>query len=450
MVKSGLYVSLDIGTTSVKVVVAEYIENQMNIIGVGNARSEGINRGIIVDIEQTARSIQRAVKQAEEKSGVQINKVSVGIPSNQLEMTRCEGMIAVNTDSKEITDNDVYNVATAAIVRATPPERQIITVIPQEFRVDGFEGIKDPRGMIGIRLEMTGVVFTGPRTIIHNIQKCVQSAGLQIGELVITSLALSNSILSEAEKDFGTIVIDMGGGQTTTSITYEQDLKLTRVEAEGGEFVSKDISVVLNTSLRNAEVLKLNYGDAFPRNVSKDERVPVDVIGQEELVHVPTQYISEIIEARVEQIFKKIKQDLRKVDALDIPGGIVITGGAASMPGIVELANEIFETNVKLYVPSMMGLRNPVFSNSISILNYTVNLNDIYQIAKTAVNGERYEEPRISKASERQPQERQFIQEEVQDEPYEQANTYHQNDEVVPEKKKGSGRVKNFISSIFD
>ena len=160
MAKTGMYVGLDIGTTSVKVVVSEYVENQMNIIGVGNAKSEGINRGIIVDIEKTVQAIQRAVRQAEEKAGIQIRSVSVGVPANLLEVENCQGMIAVNNDSKEITDEDVRNVASAALVRSVPPERQIVTILPQEFTVDGFEGIKDPRGMIGVRLEMFGLVFT--------------------------------------------------------------------------------------------------------------------------------------------------------------------------------------------------------------------------------------------------------------------------------------------------
>lgn len=206
-----MYVGLDIGTTSVKVVVAEYIDSQMNIIGVGNAKSEGINRGIIVDIDKTVQAIQRAVRQAEEKAGIQIKSVSVGLPANMLEVENCQGMIAVNGDSKEITDEDVRNVASAALVRSIPPERQIVSILPQDFTVDGFEGIKDPRGMIGVRLEMYGLLFTGPKTIVHNIRKCVENAGLVVNELVITPLALTETILSDGEKDFGTIVIDMGG-----------------------------------------------------------------------------------------------------------------------------------------------------------------------------------------------------------------------------------------------
>ena len=384
-----MYVGLDIGTTSVKVVVAEYIEGQMNIIGVGNAKSDGLNRGIVVDIDQTVQAIQRAVRQAEEKAGIQIKSVNVGLPANLLEVESCQGMIAVSSESKEITDEDVRNVASAALVRSTPPERQIVAILPQDFTVDGFEGIKDPRGMLGVRMEMFGVVYTGPKTIIHNIRKCVEKAGLGINELVITPLALTETILTDGEKDFGTIVIDMGGGQTTTSVIHDKQLKFTHVNQEGGEFITKDISIVLNTSFNNAEALKINYGDAYPERTSANEEFPVDVIGKSEPVRVDERYLSEIIEARVEHILRKSKEVLDEIDAFELPGGVVLTGGAASMPGIVDLAQEIFEANVKLYVPNHMGLRNPVFANVISIVEYSAQLNDIYHIAKYAIPGEK-------------------------------------------------------------
>ena len=388
MAKTGMYVGLDIGTTSVKVIVAEYVDSQMNIIGVGNAKSEGINRGIVVDIDKTVQAIQRAVGQAEEKAGIKIRQVSVGLPANLLEVEDCQGMIAVSGESKEISNEDVRNVASAALVRSVPPERQIISIQPQEFTVDGFEGIKDPRGMIGVRLEMFGHVFTGPKTIIHNIRKCVEKAGLVVAELVIAPLALTETILSDGEKDFGTIVIDVGGGQTTTAVMHDKQLKFTHVNQEGGEFVTKDISTVLNTSFNNAEALKINYGDAYPARTSASEEFPVDVIGKSEPVKIDERYLSEIIEARMEQIFNKSKEVLEEIDALELPGGIVLTGGAASIPGIVDLAQEIFGVTVKLYVPNHMGLRNPVFTNVISIVNYSANLNEVYQLAKGAVTGE--------------------------------------------------------------
>lgn len=438
MAKTGMYVGLDIGTTSVKVVVAEYVDSQMNIIGVGNAKSEGINRGIIVDIDKTVQAIQRAVRQAEEKAGIQIRSVSVGVPANLLEVENCQGMIAVNSESKEITDDDVRNVASVALVRSTPPERQIIAILPQEFTVDGFEGIKDPRGMIGVRLEMFGVVYTGPKTILHNIRKCVEKSGLIVNELVITPLALTESILSDGEKDFGTIVIDIGGGQTTTSVMHDKQLKFTHVNQEGGEFVTKDISTVLNTSFNNAEALKINYGDAYPERTSASEEFPVDVIGKSEPVKIDERYLAEIIEARMEQIFNKSKDVLNEIDAFELPGGIILTGGAASLPGVVDLAQEVFETNVKLYVPNHMGLRNPVFTNVISIVDYSANLSEVYQLAKSAITGERTTQQPVA------------VQQEIS---YEQYEAPEETYEEPEEEKKGesiTNRVKDFFSNIFE
>ncbi|EGO5242751.1 cell division protein FtsA [Enterococcus faecalis] len=440
MAKTGMYVGLDIGTTSVKVVVAEYIEGQMNIIGVGNAKSDSLNRGIVVDIDQTVQAIQRAVRQAEEKAGIQIKSVNVGLPANLLEVESCQGMIAVSSESKEITDEDVRNVASAALVRSTPPERQIVAILPQDFTVDGFEGIKDPRGMLGVRMEMFGVVYTGPKTIIHNIRKCVEKAGLGINELVITPLALTETILTDGEKDFGTIVIDMGGGQTTTSVIHDKQLKFTHVNQEGGEFITKDISIVLNTSFNNAEALKINYGDAYPERTSANEEFPVDVIGKSEPVRVDERYLSEIIEARVEQILRKSKEVLDEIDAFELPGGVVLTGGAASMPGIVDLAQEIFEANVKLYVPNHMGLRNPVFANVISIVEYSAQLNDIYHIAKYAIPGEK-SKPAQSVA----------VQQEVRYDTYaEQPQEEYEEFNERESGEKVTGKIKDFFSNIFD
>lgn len=446
MAKTGIYVGLDIGTTSVKVVVAEYVDSQMNIIGVGNAKSEGINRGIIVDIEKTVQAIKRAVGQAEEKAGIHIRTVNVGIPANFLEVENCQGMIAVNNESKEITNEDVRNVASAALVRSVPPERQIIAVLPQEFTVDGFEGIKDPRGMIGVRLEMYGVMFTGPKTIIHNIRKCVEKAGLTIGQTIITPLALTESILSDGEKDFGTIVIDIGGGQTTTAVMHDKQLKFTNVNQEGGEYVTRDISTVLNTSFNNAEALKINYGDAYPARTSASEEFPVDVIGKAEPVKIDERYLSEIIEARMEQIFTKAKDVLDEIDALDLPGGVVLTGGAASLPGVVDLAQEILGTPVKLHVPNHMGLRNPVFTNVISLVDYAASMSEITQVVVSAITGERVVPTTSSTPAVQTP----VVPDE---EPEYEQPTYETNGNYYDEEEhqeKVTDKIKNFFSNFFE
>lgn len=377
-----IFVSLDIGTTSIKVVVAEYINGNVNIIGVGNEKSRGLSRGVIVDIDETVYSIQQAIAQAERKAGVKINEVVVGIPSNKLAIESCHGMIAVASENREITSKDVDNVISAAKVRSVPPEREVISIIPEEFIVDGFTGIRDPRGMIGVRLELYASLLTGPRTIIHNIKRCVEKAGLKINELVLQPQAIATVALSQDEREFGTVIIDMGGGQTSASIMYDNQLKYSFVDQEGGDFVSKDISVILNTSLDSAERIKREYGYAVSSQTSSEEYFPVETVGQKEPVRVDEKYLSEIIEARLVQIFETIHEDLAAVDALDLPGGFVLTGGAASLPGVLEIAQQYFGEQVRIYIPTQMGMRNPIYTTSMGMIEYVAGLDDIHRIAQ--------------------------------------------------------------------
>ncbi|TFI95383.1 cell division protein FtsA [Carnobacterium divergens] len=436
MGNTGIYVSLDIGTTSIKVVVAEYVNGQMNIIGVGNEKSEGLSRGIIVDIDQTVESIKKAVKQAEQKANMDINNVIVGIPSNSVEIESCHGMIAVSGDNREISELDVENVMAAAMVRSVPPEREIISVIPEEFIVDGFDGIRDPRGMIGVRLEMHATMLTGPKTILHNTKRCVEKAGLQIEEIVVQPLAVGSTALSKGERDFGTIIIDMGGGQTSASVIHDNQLKYTFVDPEGGEYVSKDISIILNTTLENAEKIKRDYGFALPEETSPDEVFPVETIGKNEPVKIDEQYLSEIIEARLVQIFEKIKAELDIVGARELPGGIVLTGGAASLPGVIELAKDIFEINVKLYVPDQMGMRFPAFSTGIGLIEYVANLDEIHAVSKGR---------KMHHMDER------VNQHHVEEHVFENnAPTPREEKQPKKEEDKLSNKAKNFFSNFFD
>lgn len=377
-----IFVSLDIGTTSIKVVVAEYINGRVNIIGVGNEKSRGLSRGVIVDIDETVYSIQKAVAQAERKAGVKINEVVVGVPSNQLAIEECHGMIAVASDNREITDRDVDNVISAAKVRSVPPEREIISLIPEEFIVDGFNGIRDPRGMIGVRLELYARLITGPKTIIHNIRRCVQKAGLYITDLILQPQAIAQVALDRDEREFGTVVIDMGGGQTSASIIYDNQLKYSFVDQEGGDFVTKDISIILNTSLVSAERIKREYGYAIASQTSEEEYFPVETVGKKEPVRVDEHYLAEIIEARLAQIFETIQEDLSRVDALDLPGGFILTGGGSALPGVLELAKRYFGGKVRLFVPEEMGMRNPIYTTSLGMIEYVSQLDDIHRIAQ--------------------------------------------------------------------
>ncbi|RPA60826.1 cell division protein FtsA [Aerococcus agrisoli] len=382
MVQPEIFASLDIGTTSIKVVVAEYVNQQINVIGVGHERSQGLSRGVIVDIDKTVASIKRAIQKAEKKSNHTITDVIVGVPSNQVNIEPCYGMIAVSTENREITDKDVKNVLAAAKVRSVPAEREIISVMPEEFIVDGFDNIKDPRGMIGVRLELYANLITGPKTLVHNIRRCVSMAGLNIKELVVQSYANAYAAMSQSEREFGTILIDMGGGQTSVSVFHDDLLKFATVDHEGGELVTKDISTILNTSIENAEQIKLEYGYALPKDTSESEFFPVETIGKVNPERVDEHYLAEIIEARERQIFETLKKPLKKIEAFALPGGIIVTGGAASLPGVLDLAEEVFEHEVRYYIPEYVGLRNPIFTTAIGLIQYVAQLDDIHHLAQ--------------------------------------------------------------------
>lgn len=389
MENSGLYVGLDIGTTSIKVIIAEYVKGQLNVIGSGNTRSAGLNRGVVVDIDQVVGAIKDAVKQAEDKAGIDIHDVIVGLPANMLQIEKCRGMISLGNEhvkSKEINDDDVRRVTEAALIQNLPPERDVIDIAPDEFIVDDFEGIRDPRGMVGVRMEMKGVMYTGPKTILHNTKKCVERAGLRIKEVVVAPIAIAQLALDEGEKDFGAIVIDLGGGQTTAAVVHDHKLKYTYVDQEGGDFVTRDISVVLNTSVENAETLKRTYGMALARNASAEETFPVQVVGQQEPRMIHEEFLAEIIQARLEQIFNKIAKALEDVKALQLPGGIVLTGGLADLPGIAELAEEFFDANVRIFRSNEMGLRIPSYTQVLGLISCVASQNEIELVVKHTID----------------------------------------------------------------
>ena len=387
MARDGFFTGLDIGTNSIKVLVAELRNGELNVIGVSNAKSKGVKDGIIVDIEAAATAIKSAISQTEEKAGISIKSVNVGLPGNLLQVEPTQGMIPVTSDTKEITDQDVENVVKSALTKSMTPDREVITFIPEEFIVDGFQGIRDPRGMMGVRLEMRGLLYTGPRTILHNLRKTVERSGVQVENIIISPLALVRSVLNEGEREFGATVIDMGAGQTTVATIRNQELQFTNILQEGGDYVTKDISKVLKTSQKLAEGLKLNYGEAYP-SLASNETFQVEVIGEVEPVEVTESYLAEIISARIKHIFEQIKQELERRHLLDLPGGIVLIGGNAILPGIVELAQEVFGVGVKLYVPNQVGIRNPAFAHVISLSEFAGQLTEVHLLAQRAVKGE--------------------------------------------------------------
>ncbi|MDR0297973.1 MAG: cell division protein FtsA [Streptococcaceae bacterium] len=388
MAKSGLYAGIDIGTNSIKVIVAEYVQGQMNIIGNGNAESDGLKNGIIVDIHKTAESILKAVNAAQEKAGVQIDTLNVGIPANQLGITPCQGLVQIAGANKEITDSDVVEVVSNALMQGLPPEREVISVETKEFVVDGFPQISDPRGMLGVRLEMKGILYTGPKTLIHNIISAIEQAGFKAGETVITPLITGQQILNDQEREFGSIAIDMGAGQTTVAVMKDNELKYVNTRMEGGDYVTKDISFGLNTSITEAESIKQSYGEADIEQASPDEFFLVSTVGQTEPAQVTEYYLTQIIRARIAQIFEKIKQDLETNRQYPLPGGVVLYGGAAALPGITTVAQQIFESSVRLHVPTELGLRNPAYTQVISTVKYVSQRSDIEILVTRAVLGD--------------------------------------------------------------
>ena len=446
MDNSGMYVGLDIGTTSIKVIVAENVKGQMNVIGVGNERSNGVSRGVIVDIDKAAEAIQRAIRQAEEKASIEIHDVIVGIPANMLKIETCSGMIAIDDQSREITGRDVRNVAAAALIQSLPPEREIVDILADEFVVDGFDGIKDPRGMVGVRLELHGTLFTGPKTIMHNTRKAVEQAGLAIRGTVIDPMAQGMMVMNDGEQDFGTILVDLGGGQATAAVIHDHQLKYIDVDQEGGQFITKDISVVLNTSLDSAEKLKRDYGYADSTQASDEDEFPVDVVGQSQPTPISEKYLAEIIEARLDQILKRLRANLDKVQALELPGGIVLTGGVAALPGITELATDEFGTNVRVYVPDQMGLRHPSFTLALALVNYFGGLNEIDLLIKSALTGSTQLADETDEIRQREAEAAPQSDASVEPQPHSQTN----DKKAKPKKKSRTERVKKFFSDFFD
>lgn len=456
MAKSGLYTGLDIGTSTIKVLVAEYVSGEMNIIGVGNAKSDGLKNGTIVDIEKVSQAIRKAVNAAEERAGIQIKGLNVAVPANRLEVDACQGMVTINSESKEVVESDISQVVSSALMRGMMPEREIIAVEPKEFTVDGFSGISDPRGMFGVRLEMKGLVYTGPKTLVHNIRRAVERAGLIVDNIVIVPLAIAHHVLTEGEREFGTVVIDLGAGQTTVLAIRDQELQFAHIIPEGGDYITKDISTVLNTSLDQADSLKLNYGEASTARASQEEKFPVSVVGHMEPLEITEYYLSEIVEARLTQIFSRVRQDLERSRGLNLPGGIVLLGGAAAMPGVAELATEIIGANVRLYVPNEMGLRNPTFAQVISIVDYVGSRSEIENLVTLAAAGNAvFSEPVVdTHAMYREPvvsfSENNFVQ--TADEtsyavPVSQSNVPKQ----TKEPKEGLvDKVRNLFGSMFD
>lgn len=371
-----ILVSLDIGTSKIKVIVGEVLTDSLNIIGIGQAESKGMKKGAIVDIDQTVKSIRVAIEQAERMVDMKINRVVVGINGNHAQLIPCQGIVAVSSENREIGEEDITRVIDAAQVMSIPPEREIIDVVPKQFIVDGLSEITDPRGMIGVRLEMEGTIITSSRTMIHNILKCVERAELEVIDICLQPLASGSIALSNDEKELGVALIDVGGGCTTISIFENSELVTTRMIPLGGDNVSKDISIGLKTSSEDAEKIKLKHGHAFYPDAREEDTFEVTSIGSDQKQTYNQLDLTDIIEARMEEIYTYVAREIKKIGYSDLPGGYVLTGGCMRMPGTLELAQDLYQGNVRVAIPDYIGVREPQYTSGVGILKFA------YQNAK--------------------------------------------------------------------
>ncbi|HJV17030.1 MAG TPA: cell division protein FtsA [Bacillales bacterium] len=422
-----IYVSLDIGTSSVKVIIGEMAGDTINIIGVGNVKSEGLRKGSIVDIDETVHSIKKAIEQAERMIGMEIRQVVVGISANHVMLTNCHGVVAVSSQNREITNEDVARVIDAAQVMSIPPEREIIGVDAKQYIVDGLDEINDPRGMIGVRLEMEGTIITSSKTILHNTLRCVERAGLEIMDITLQPLAAGSFALSKDERNLGVALIDLGGGSTTIAYFDQGHLKATSLLPIGGDHITKDLSIGLRTSTEDAEMIKLKYGHAFYDDASEEEVFSVPIIGSDQHQQFNQLEISDIIEARTEEIFELVVQEMKRLGIRDLPGGFVLTGGVANMQGVLELAEEIFQNRVRIAAPDYIGVREPQFTMAVGLIKYA------YKFARLP-GGAALESSSVSEPSEKKST-RQPLPKTKQDK--------------QPEEKISS-RVKKFLGYFFE
>lgn len=367
---SELYVSLDIGSSSVKVLIGEVNDETVHVIGVGNVKSAGIRRGSIVDIDATVQSIKKAVDQAERMVGLSINKVILGIPANQVQLHSVKGVVAVNGENREITDVDLDRVIESAQLMSIPPDRELVNIVPIQFIVDGLDGINDPRGMIGIRLEMDGTMITTSKTVLHNVLRCVEKAGLEIQQIYLQPLAAGEFALTEDDRNRGTAFIDIGGGSTTIAVFKDGHFMHTAMIPVGGEHITKDLSIVLKTPTEQAEKIKIEFGHAYYDDASEDELFEVPVIGADTKEQFSQRYISEIIGVRLEELFDLIIDELYRMGIQDLPGGVVLTGGVAKLEGLPQLARHVLQTSVKIYTPNYIGVRAPEYTSAVNLMRY--------------------------------------------------------------------------------
>ncbi len=375
MGKNGnIIVGLDIGTTKVCAIVGGVTDNGIDIIGIGSHPSEGLRKGVVVNIESTVNSIKGAVEEAELMSGHEISSVFTGIAGGHISGFNSHGIVAVK--SREVDENDVKRSIEAAKAIAIPLDREVLHVLPQHYIVDNQDGIKTPVGMSGVRLEAKVHIITGAVTSAQNIIKSVNRVGLDVNDIVLEQLASSEAVLSSDEKELGVAIIDIGGGTTDIAVFYEGSIKHTAVLSLGGNYLTGDIAVGLRTPTVEAEKIKINYGCAYTPLIPKDEIIEVPSVGGREPRKVSRQILGEIIEPRMEEILNLAHREIVKSGYEDLlAAGVVLTGGTAILEGITELAEQIFNMPVRRGYPIGIGgltdiVNSPMYATGVGLIIY--------------------------------------------------------------------------------
>jgi cell division protein FtsA len=370
-----LLVGLDIGTSKVVAIVGEIKpDGALEIIGIGSHPSRGLKKGVVVNIESTVQSIQRAVEEAELMAGCEIHSVYAGIAGSHVRSLNSHGIVAIK--DKEVVQGDVERVIDAAKAVAIPADQKILHVLPQEYIIDSQEGIRDPIGMSGVRLEAKVHIVTGADSAAQNIVKCVQRCGLAVDDIVLEQLASSYAVLTEDEKDLGVCVVDIGGGTTDIAVFGGGAIRHTAVIPIAGDQVTNDIAVSMRTPTQYAEDIKIKYACALSQLANPDETIEVPSVGDRPPRRLARQTLAEIVEPRYEELFGLIRDELRRAGLEEqVATGIVLTGGSAKMEGAIELAEEVFHMPVRLGIPQYVSgltavVSNPIHATGVGLLLY--------------------------------------------------------------------------------
>lgn len=372
--KNSLIVGLDIGTSKVCAVVGEMTERGMEIIGVGSHPSQGLRKGVVINIESTVDSIKKAVEEAELMAGCEINSVFTGIAGGHIKGFNSHGIVAVK--NREVTQRDVDRVIDAAKAVAIPMDREVLHILPQEYLIDDQDGIKEPLGMSGVRLEAKVHIVTGAVTSAQNIIKCCNRTGLNVVDMALEPLASAEAVLTPEERELGVALVDMGGGTTDIALFHDGAVKHTAVLAIGGNHLTSDIAAGLRTPIGEAERIKQRFGYARTSMVTKDERVEVPSVGGRNSRTISRQILCEIIEPRLEEIFQLIRREITKSGYQgSLASGVVMTGGSTLLPGMIEMAEGIFTMPVRLGVPTHVGglidvVSSPIYATGVGLVLY--------------------------------------------------------------------------------